>query len=331
MLYNQLMSGDMHEEATQRYERGESRYPFTPYPIGWFRLAYSQDLKPEQVKRLHLFGRELVLFRTEAGQAVAADAHCPHLGAHLGVGGRVVGEAIRCPFHHWEFEASSGRCTRIPYAKRIPPNAALRTWPVVERNGLVLGFHHPDRKPPHFEIPVLPELDDDDWLPLDVNRWTVRANWLDMNENCVDMAHFKYVHGTLTIPPTTAEIDGPVHIARSQFRMKMPDGEGDAELVTWDHGPGFQVVRMTGLIDSLLMNTATPIDESQTDLSFAYTVKTQGDPRKQRLAGAIVKDLKNQFDNDRPIWENKAYWTRPALCDGDGPLATYRKWVQQFV
>jgi hypothetical protein len=91
------------------------------------------------------------------------------------------------------------------------------------------------------------------------------------------------------------------------------------------------VVRITGLIDSLLMNTATPIDESQTDLSFAYTVKAEGDPRKQRLADAIVKDLKNQFDNDRPIWENKAYWTRPALCDGDGPLATYRKWVQQFV
>ncbi len=139
------------------------------------------------------------------------------------------------------------------------------------------------------------------------------------------------MHGPLTIPPTTADIDGPVHIARSQFRMKMPGGEGDADLVTWDHGPGFQVVRMTGLIDSLLMNTATPIDESQTDLSFAYTVRAQGDPRKLRLAEAVVKDLKNQFENDRPIWENKAYWTRPALCDGDGPLATYRKWVQQFV
>ncbi len=79
------------------------------------------------------------------------------------------------------------------------------------------------------------------------------------------------------------------------------------------------------------MNTSTPIDESQTDVSFAYTVKTQGDSHKQRLAQAVVTDLKKQFENDRPIWENKAYWTRPALCDGDGPLATYRKWVQQFV
>ncbi len=35
--------------------------------------------------------------------------------------------------------------------------------------------------------------------------------------------------------------------------------------------------------------------------------------------------------DDRPICENKAHWTRPALCDGDGPIATYREWVQQFV
>ena len=315
----------------ERYERGEHRYPFTPYPIGWFRMAYSDDLAPGTVERISNFGRELVAFRTESGTACVADAHCPHLGAHLGFGGEVVGESIRCPFHHWEFEGATGHCNKIPYANRIPPRAAIGVWPVVERNGVVFAFHHPEGKAPHFELPVLPELDDPDWLPLDVNRWTVRANWLDMNENCVDMAHFRFVHGTLTIPPTTAEIDGTTHIARSEFRMKMPGGEGDAELVTYDYGPGMQVVRMSGLIDSLMLNTCTPIDEERTDVSFAYTVRACGDDRKKRLAAAVVKDLKNQFEADRPIWENKKYWTRPALCDGDGPLATYRKWLQQFV
>jgi 3-ketosteroid 9alpha-monooxygenase subunit A len=321
----------MSESFEGRYERGASRYPFTPYPIGWFRVAYSNDLAPGEVKRVRFFGQELVLFRTESGAARLADAHCPHLGAHLGIGGAVVGESIRCPFHHWEFEGEGGRCTKIPYAKRIPARAELKPWPIVERNGIVLAFHHPDRKPPHFEIPVLAELDDPAWMPLDVNHWTVRANWLDMNENCVDMAHFKYVHGTLSIPPTTAEIDGTTHIATSQFRMKAPGGEADAELVTYDYGPGVQVVRMSGLIDSMLLNTSTPIDDETTDVSFGYTVKTEGESRKEHLAEAIVADLKNQFANDRPIWENKAYWTRPALCDGDGPLATYRKWIQQFV
>ena len=307
-----------------------SRYPFTPYARGWFRVAYADQLAPGELRTLHFFGRELVLFRTESGKPCLFDAYCPHLGAHLGVGGAVVGEGIRCPFHHWEFDAE-GACRHIPYAKKIPPKAKLSGWPLVEKNGLLLAYHDEKGGKPDFEIPELPELGAAGWLPLDRNFWTVRANWIDMNENCVDQAHFKYIHGTLTIPPTTAEIDGPVHIATSLFRMRTPEGEGDAELVTLDYGPGFQVVRMGGLIDTLLMNTATPIDEENTDVSFAYTVKTDGDPRKEKLADAVVRDLKNQFESDRPIWENKAHWKRPNLCGGDGPIPTYRKWYAQFV
>ena len=113
--------------------------------------------------------------------------------------------------------------------------------------------------------------------------------------------------------------------------MRVPGGEGEANLVTKDYGPGFQTVRIKGLIDTLLINTATPIDEEWTDVSFAYSVRAARDPEKQGLARAIVKDLKQQFEHDLPIWENKAHWTRPVLCDGDGPISTYRKWYRQFV
>jgi hypothetical protein len=64
---------------------------------------------------------------------------------------------------------------------------------------------------------------------------------------------------------------------------------------------------------------------------FAYTVKTGGDARKARLAAAIIEDLKRQFEQDLPIWENKRCWERPVLCDADGPISTYRRWYAQFV
>ena len=211
----------------------------------------------------------------------------------------------RCPFHHWEFDGE-GVCRKIPYATRIPARAKLTTWRLIERNGLLMTWFDERGGEPFFEIPTLAELEDPDWTDLAPTNWTVRANWLDMNENCVDQAHFKYVHGTLTIPPTTARIDGAVHTATSLFTMKAPGGKtAESELQTIDHGPGFQLVRQSGLIDSLMVNTTTPIDETTTDVSFAYSVKTEGDPRKEKLAAKIIADLYNQFEHDGPNWENK--------------------------
>ncbi len=308
----------------------DNRYSFTPYPRGWFRAVFSSELDPGEVKVLKILGRELVAFRTESGEAAITDPHCPHLGAHLGCGGKVAGESIRCPFHHWEFGAD-GVCTKVPYAKRIPPKAKLHCWPVAERNGMVMIYHDAAGGAPDFEVPELPELADADWLPVDVKQWVVRGNWLDMNENCVDGAHFRYIHGTDAIPFTEAEIQGHIHVATSAFKMEAPGGPVDASLVTRDYGPGLQTVHINGLIPTLMVNTATPIDDEYTDVRFAYTVKTDGESRKSHLADAIIKDLKQQFEHDLPIWENKRCWDRPVLCDGDGPIATYRRWYSQFI
>jgi phenylpropionate dioxygenase-like ring-hydroxylating dioxygenase large terminal subunit len=44
------------------------------YPEGWFQVAYSDELRPGQVQKLHYFGQELALFRTESGKAQVLDA-----------------------------------------------------------------------------------------------------------------------------------------------------------------------------------------------------------------------------------------------------------------
>ena len=107
-----------------------------PIPNGWYAVAWSKEIEPGGVKRVYAFEKELVVFRTESGKATIFDAYCPHLGAHLGEGGTVVGENLRCPFHHWQFD-TGGSCVGIPYAKRVPPKARVGTWPVVECAGMV--------------------------------------------------------------------------------------------------------------------------------------------------------------------------------------------------
>ena len=307
-----------------------SRYPFPANPNGWFRVAYSSELENGEVKPLHLLGRELVLWRDGDGDAHMLDAFCAHLGAHLGHGGKVEGKGIRCPFHSWHW-GPDGQCLDVPYAKRVPAKAQIRSWEIREKNGLVMVWHHAKGEPPAYELPDLEEYGSEGWTPYEVRKWKVKSRWLDMNENAVDQIHFRYVHGTHTSPESEVEMDG--HILACRSRMKMGSGRGEytGGIDTTDHGPGFQIVRVTGAVDTLMVNTSTPIDEETTDVSFAYSVsKKQGADSARGVGEAIIKDLEKQMAQDIVIWEHKKYYERPMLCDGDGQFGVYRRWMRQF-
>jgi 3-ketosteroid 9alpha-monooxygenase subunit A len=306
-----------------------SRFPYPAYPNGWFRVAYSSEIAVGELKPLHYFGRELVVFRGEDGDARVFDAHCPHLGAHLGHGGKVEGNGIRCPFHAWRFDGD-GSCAEIPYAKRIPPKSSIAAWPVCEKNGIVFVHYDDQGKAPRYEIPDLPELQSDDWSVPENRFWNVRSRWFDMNENAVDNIHFKYIHGVPNIPESVISVDGHIFRVDNKMKMSTPKGDIDATLTTIDHGPGFQIVRIAGGIDTLMLNTATPIDEDRTDVSFSYSVLHAGDEHKKRIGSARIRNLEHQFDQDLPIWENKVYWDRPTLCAEDGDFGQYRRWMKQF-
>jgi hypothetical protein len=45
---------------------------------------------------------------------------------------------------------------------------------------------------------------------------------------------------------------------------------------------------------------------------------------------AIIDGIANGVLDDMPIWDNKSYVADPILCDGDGPINKFRKWVSQF-
>ena len=100
-------------------------------------VAYADDLAPGEVTALRYWGTDLVLWRDEAGEHHLQDAYCPHLGAHLGVGGKVQGATLECPFHGWTYDGA-GACTNIPYSQRENRKAKLRTYPGrrAQRDGL---------------------------------------------------------------------------------------------------------------------------------------------------------------------------------------------------
>ena len=83
------------------------------YPNGWLPVLESSVLKKSQILPIFAFGNDLVAFRSTAGKVTVLDAYCPHLGAHLGYGGRVINDTVNCPFHGWVFN-ESGDCVHIP-------------------------------------------------------------------------------------------------------------------------------------------------------------------------------------------------------------------------
>ena len=170
-----------------------ARFPFG-IPNSWYVVAYSDELRPGEVRRLDVLDRSLVLFRGESGIASVLDAYCPHLGAHLGVGGTVEGDTLRCPFHGWRW-SGDGRCAAIPYASRIPQAARISTYPVVERNGMVFVWYHAEGKPPSFQIPDVAGWGETGWLSSWLRwEWTVRTHPQEMAENGIDWPHFARVH-----------------------------------------------------------------------------------------------------------------------------------------
>ena len=309
----------------------DDRYFTPPIPNGWFQIAYSDEIKPGDVKPLKYFGKDLVIWRSEDGELAVLDAFCPHLGAHLGHGGTVKGNSIECPFHAWQF-GTDGKCTAVPYAEHIPRKAKLPTWQVKEVANMVMCWHHANGEPPNFDIPDdIPEWSNDEWTEVVQREWTIKTRNQEMAENAVDTAHFHYLHGTTNMPKSEASADGHILRVFSDAGMETPRGTVDGSIESLNYGFGLAVVRFTGIVDTLNVATQTPIDDDHVQLRFHFTVKKTGGAEMARGVGkAFVAEVSRQVEQDIPIWENKIQYERPLLCDGDGPIALFRKWCTQF-
>jgi 3-ketosteroid 9alpha-monooxygenase subunit A len=314
--------------------RGDDpRYP--AYTSGWFQVAWSRELAPGGMKSLTCFGEELVLFRGASGQASVVDAHCPHLGAHLGVGGSVDGDCITCPFHGWQFDGS-GACTRVPYAKKVPPKARLFSWPVVERDGMIFVWRDRARRGPDRPLPAIDGYRADAWSPWSTYELTLKARPLDILENAVDSPHFEHVHGN---GPTRPEIlrTGPVLELRQKTSARLLGLSIDAALHYQLIEPGFHYLRVEGLPTgtALVMSSLIPVDEQRVVNRLSIALARRG---RGRVAGAlarvlgmaIARQMIATYEQDRPIWENKVFHSQPVLAAGDGPIPLLRQWYASF-
>lgn len=203
-------------------ERGKILFPQPyphPYPNGWYNVVNSHDLVKGQVKGIEYFGEKLVVFRQEDGKAAVLNAICPHLGANMAVGGKVIGGCIQCPFHNWQFDGQSGKCTKIPYCCKemttqgkveesthkckMPTGASAKVWHSEEVNYAVYVWFHSEGAPPSWRIPIMVPTDSEGKeLPLvyhGKHTFDTACHIQEITENGVDYAHFDTLHAKFSM------------------------------------------------------------------------------------------------------------------------------------
>ncbi|GAB5453711.1 MAG: Rieske 2Fe-2S domain-containing protein [Halioglobus sp.] len=309
-------------------EACESRTNSTPeFPMGWYSVERSHQLAIGEVKPIQAFDRELVLYRTRSGNIALQDAFCPHLGAHLGHEGRVIGETIRCPFHGWQFGSEDGKCSHIPYCDEIPERAQLRTWHVQEKNGEIYVWFHPENTAPQWALPDLPELGDPKWTTPRYTEHRVPAHVQDICENSCDPVHFLFVHGSQEIPESTVTIDPDGRTMHLHSDMATTDYPNHLHATTYS--PGFAMVRTTYGPDAemIMYNSAQPVNRNETLMRWTLIVRKE---IEDYAGDDVMKGIIDGLSDDYPIWANKVHKRRPVFCKGDSTLVTFRKWVRQF-
>lgn len=310
--------------------------PRLPYPDGWFAVAFSDEVRPGRVVRRRFKGEDIVVYRTRQGRVRVVNPYCPHLGAHLGFGGRVEGEDLVCPFHHFAF-APDGRCVRTGYGTR-PPKASLTQLTAREVNGVVMVWSHARGEAPTWDVPVVPAQE----FPPPARHSTILLDHpQEVVENSVYIGHFGPVHGTSGAQVTKPlELNGPrLTLGTTVHRMTPLLGRFDVDFDVEANGLGHihVVARMPRLgLSALVQIMPTPLDPCRIETRFTVSARlgTAGG-----RAGRYSSWLATQFfalpswqgaAQDAPIWQNKTYLRHPRLAQGDGPIMRFRHWAEQF-
>ncbi len=170
----------------------------------WYAAAWSHEVGGALLPRT-IVGESIVLLRDRDGAPVALQDRCPHRYLPLSQGQAIEG-GIRCAYHGISFD-TRGACTGVPSQTVIPDKLRVRTFPAVEKHGLVWLWMGDAAQaastpvPDHFHVNTDPAWTSArDYILSD-------ANYQLIADNLIDLTHAEFVHG-----PTLATHDGTISV-----------------------------------------------------------------------------------------------------------------------
>jgi 3-ketosteroid 9alpha-monooxygenase subunit A len=298
------------------------------YAHGWYQLAFERDLS-EPVTPLRFAGRALMAVRSEgAGPFRLFDAVCPHRGAHLAYGGRLITDAILCPFHGHRVGLGAaghdGFCVReygcLVQGGGVFVRLSDQAEPDFAKGLQDLGAGH--TFVPGFEM-------------------TAETTMEVVIENGFDSAHFRSVHGLMSIPGLVADT-GPFGelVAEGCFDIPWGGGSGGASpLKVRYHGhafsPGIFIAEMDGdpPFQYRIMTTATPGDRPGVctiRLTLILPNAADGRPPAEPFASDLMDRSREGLELDRAIWNRLDPHHKASFVGADQAAIAFGDFCRRF-
>jgi 3-ketosteroid 9alpha-monooxygenase subunit A len=331
--------------------------PPTRFARGWHCLGLAEPFRDGSPHAVEAFGTKLVVFCGADGDLHVLDGYCRHMGGDLSRG-TIKGNSIACPFHDWHWGAD-GKCTKIPYSRRVPPTARTRSWLTLEQNKQLFVWNDPQGNlpPPEVSIPRIDGAYSDEWSNWTWDALEVSANCREVVDNVVDMAHFFYIHFAFPTyfrnvfeghiasqyldTRSRPDIDAEAGKVKSQAETR-PNGEAASAIGLHSeasyYGPSYMIDYLNydyhGVpMDAVLINCHYPVAPEKFVLQWGVIVKKLpglSSEQADKVALRFAKFVGLGFQQDVDIWTHKSRIDNPLLCADDGPVYQLRRWYEQF-
>jgi phenylpropionate dioxygenase-like ring-hydroxylating dioxygenase large terminal subunit len=285
----------------------------------WYVAAWGREVTRQLLSRT-LLDEPVVLFRKESGEAVALEDRCCHRQLPLSMG-KLEGDDLRCGYHGLKFDAS-GKCVEIPGQESVPPQARVRSYPVIERFGWLWLWMGEAAKADPALIPDWWWADHEEWAFTQPDRVHLKCNYQLIADNVLDVTHLAYVHASSIGAPSITEF--PATVERGERMVKLTRwikdrpapplykkaGGFPGNVDRWqivEHVPPCFTVNFAGCqdatrkIDLMALSAPTPETAHTTHYFFGFVRNFRlGDPEMEKI---FAVDMVSVFNEDFPVLE----------------------------
>jgi len=183
----------------------------------WYIAAWADEVTDTPVAR-RICDEPLVLFRDGSGMAAALADRCCHRSAPLSMG-TVVAEGIQCGYHGLVIDGA-GHCVRVPGQARIPAEARVRCYPLVEKDQFLWVWMGDPAQADPAAILDFPYHNDHARWPNKHAMYPIKGNYMLMVDNLMDLTHLGYLHAKTVGGNPSQHVDAEMKTERTPTGLK---------------------------------------------------------------------------------------------------------------